>query len=214
MRIRLDRQKILRLLGGWPVQVPTEVGLLELEAEQEPWVPMRRIPMTAEIAATHDSIGMASHDLEVWTNGTYEAFLKPGEDGREGACHLSIKRMDRMATHNWRHLQQIKNEVMGELREAVELFPSEERIADTANQTHIWVMPTGVQLPFGFEHGFTFTDEQTDRFNANATPGYQEPQQPGLTTGDTMREAIAEGMASDPETKAQFERIIDHGPLA
>jgi hypothetical protein len=220
MRIRLDRQKLLRLLGGFPVQVPTEVGLLEFEAEQEPWQPLRRVPMTREIARVHDKIGMNSSNMEIWSNDTYEVFVKPADledDGtegdREGLVHLSVKRYDRMAVHNWRHLQQMKNEILGDMREAIELYPGEHRIADTANQTHPWVLPAGVAVPLGFDGGFTLTPEQTEMMNANpASKSYQEPQQPGLTTGDKMRQAIEDGLA-DPEDQARFEQIIRDGKL-
>lgn len=63
---------------------------------------------------------------------------------------LSIKRIDREAFHDWRELQQIKNAVVGAQREAVELYPADARLTDTANQYHLWVLPLGVWWPFGF----------------------------------------------------------------
>jgi hypothetical protein len=211
-RIKIDRQKLLRLLDGHPVQFATSVGLLELEHEQTRWRPMRRVAANSAIRQAHRVIGIDPDDLEVWTNGEYEAFLKPlprdGQPGsRDGMVHLSIKRMDRMPVHNWRHLQQIKNEVVGELREAVELYPSEHRIADTANQTHLWVFPEGEIVPVGFEAGFALTDEQVEQMNANSNKARQEPQQPGLTTGDGMRAHIAQG-ETDPDAQEIVHSIV------
>lgn len=77
------------------------------------------------------------------------------EDGRAGTAklvHLSIKRLDQKPARDWRDLQRIKNELLGPGCEAVELFPSEERLVDLANQTHLWGFddPT-FRFPFGFK---------------------------------------------------------------
>ena len=68
--------------------------------------------------------------------------------------HLSIKRIDGRPLRSWKHLQQIKNELIGAENEGVELFPSEQRLVDTANQYHLWVAadPT-YRFPFGFDDG-------------------------------------------------------------
>lgn len=63
---------------------------------------------------------------------------------------LSIKRIDREAFHDWRELQSIKNAICGPDAEAVELYPAESRLVDTANQYHLWVLPEGRVWPFGF----------------------------------------------------------------
>ena len=67
---------------------------------------------------------------------------------------LSIKRIDKESIHDWRELQQIKNEIVGEKNEAIEIYPSEDRIVDTANQYHLWVFkdPT-IKVPVGFFDG-------------------------------------------------------------
>ena len=44
---------------------------------------------------------------------------------------------------HWAHLQQIKNEIVGPDREAVMIFPSEDRLVDTANEYWLYVYPTG-----------------------------------------------------------------------
>lgn len=70
-----------------------------------------------------------------------------------GLTHLSIRRTDRGAAKDWRHFQQIKNQLCGPEREAVELYPAESRLIDTANQFHLWVFREGVKLPFGYNQG-------------------------------------------------------------
>jgi len=64
--------------------------------------------------------------------------------------HLSIKRIDKAPIHDWRDLQEIKNELVGPEREAIELYPAEKRRVDTANQYHLWVMPEGQYVPCGW----------------------------------------------------------------
>lgn len=64
---------------------------------------------------------------------------------------LSIRRNDRKHMQDWRHLQRIKNELCGEEREAVQIYPAESRLLDESNQMHLWVYPEGFVLPFGYQ---------------------------------------------------------------
>ena len=68
--------------------------------------------------------------------------------GKTDFIYLSIRHIDRKAIRDWRHFQRIKNELAGENREALEIFPPEEFLVDTANQYHLWVMPEGQTTPF------------------------------------------------------------------
>lgn len=138
-------------------------------------------------------LGLAQDD-EIWTNDHYQVtvrYLIPTEEGlpkgRDGMVHLSIHKLDRRRIRDWRDLQQIKNEVMGDEREAVELFPKESRLVDTANEYHLWVMPLGAVLPFGFDEGMVSSDEQVERYNESRRDGTHQGRQqawrPGYTTG-------------------------------
>lgn len=184
--VKLARQQILRMLDGQRVQVPTSVGLLEMEAKADDhWQPLKKLPVPKGIWHAHEVAGMEP-PAELWANDIYEVFHYASG---EGGAHLSIKRYDRAAIRNWRHFQQIKNEVLGEFIEAVEIFPSEHRIADNANQYHLWAMPEGVILPLGFSAGFvTIKDEDVEEWNNAGGNGRQEPMQPGLTVGEKMQE--------------------------
>jgi hypothetical protein len=187
--VKIARGQILRLLDGQRVQVPTSVGLLEVEAKSDNhWQPLKRLPPSTvdQMRANHERLGMRELPDAIWSNDIYEVIVYWNE---EGGAHLSIKRYDRAAVRNWRHLQQIKNEVCGEFREALELFPSEHRIADNANQMHLWVMPEGMLIPVGFDSGFvTIRDEDVEAYNAAGGRGRQEPMQPGLTIGQKMQD--------------------------
>lgn len=86
---------------------------------------------------------------ETWVNNLYVVTVdRSGEVG-----HISIRRQDRGAARDWRHFQQIKNELFGAESEAVELYPAESRVVDTANQFHLWVLPPGTVMPCGFKRG-------------------------------------------------------------
>lgn len=66
---------------------------------------------------------------------------------------LSIKRIDREVIHDWRELQEIKNLIVGPEHEAVELYPAESRLVDTANQYHLYVLSDPkVRFPFGYAY--------------------------------------------------------------
>jgi len=67
--------------------------------------------------------------------------------------HLNIRRRDGgPILRDWRHFQQIKNELIGPECEAVELYPAESRLVDTSNKFHLWgVLDPTFRFPLGFE---------------------------------------------------------------
>ena len=87
----------------------------------------------------------------MWANDRYRCAVEYGDGGRAGLVHLSIHSHSRRTAHPWRHFQQIKNDVMGDEREAVEIYPRESRLYDTANEYHLWVLAEGDQMPFGYQ---------------------------------------------------------------
>ncbi len=89
---------------------------------------------------------------EVWINSLYQVNKRNIPAGLfPELVWLSIKRRDKSPIHDWRHLQEIKNELVGPENEAFELYPAESRKVDTANQYHLWVFASpDVRLPVGF----------------------------------------------------------------
>lgn len=87
-------------------------------------------------------------------NSRYAVLVRRVEFGGEwpAMLHLSIRRHDRQAIHDWRDLQRIKNEIVGPEHEGVELYPAEGRLMDAANQYHLFVLedPT-IRFPFGYQ---------------------------------------------------------------
>lgn len=127
---------------------------------------------------------------EVWANDRYQVIVRYVESadedepvGPEGLVWLSIHSHDRGPMRNWRHLQQMKNEVCGDERWAVEVFPPEEFLADSANEYHLYVLPEGSDIPFAFHEPLVSNDEQVEAYNAADHKGRQEPWEEGLTTG-------------------------------
>lgn len=98
---------------------------------------------------------------QVWLNNRYQVIARSFLLG-DGVTmtHLSIKRRDKASIKDWRDLQRIKNEILGTDVEAVELYPNEDRLVDTANQYHLWALPAGYTFPFGF--GERLVTEITD----------------------------------------------------
>lgn len=104
----------------------------------------------AEMALAEDS---AKRD-SAWMNSSY-VVVKYKPETMEGCphpvTHLSIRSIDRSARHDWRDFQAIKDQLMGEDAEAVELYPARARLLDAANQFHLWCLPPGCRFPVGFQ---------------------------------------------------------------
>jgi len=97
------------------------------------------------------------HDNEtVFINDIYQVNVRFLSDE---FIHLSIKRRDRQTIHDWRDLQEIKNQILGPECEAIEIYPAESRLVDMANQYHLWGSKNPkYRLPFGFNDGRLVSD--------------------------------------------------------
>ena len=87
------------------------------------------------------------------SNGLYvvHVTVRDPDVGMKGDVYLTIRDRNRTTRHDWRDFQRIKNEICGPEREAIELYPAESRLTDTANQYHLWVAPEGEHMPWGWE---------------------------------------------------------------
>lgn len=73
----------------------------------------------------------------MFRNDLYQVQVRQLDGG--GLFHLNIRRLDGAPIiRDWRHFQQIKNEILGPECEAVELYPAESRKVDTSNKYHLW----------------------------------------------------------------------------
>jgi hypothetical protein len=99
-------------------------------------------------------------ETSVYLSDTYQVNVREVNVPAFGLfmTHVSIKRRDKQAFHDWREMQQIKNAICGPEREAVELYPAESRLVDTSNQYHLWVLPEGTTFPFGYRERLICTE--------------------------------------------------------
>lgn len=123
-----------------------------------PWTPFARATYPEEViakarAAFGDDVSRALEQAEVWRNSRFQVAVRRGApNGFDVAMTwLSIKTLHPPHhRHDWRELQRVKNELCGPDCEALELYPDESRLHDTADQFHLWVFPAGVLIPIGF----------------------------------------------------------------
>ncbi|MCK9543748.1 MAG: hypothetical protein M0R03_17145 [Novosphingobium sp.] len=103
----------------------------------------------------------------VYKNDTYQVLVRKAErvsDSFPELLWLSIKRIDKEPIHDWRDLQEIKNKIVGKDHEGVELYPSESRKVDTANQYHMFVLASdAISWPFGFFDGRKVSSETPEK---------------------------------------------------
>ena len=146
--------------------------------EEETWLPFERADVDpeaygeqrmreisqllgVEMEEVRKQIGLLA-ECDHWKNNLYQvAIWKISTDTGVGPdmWHLSIKRTDQKALRDWRHLQRIKNELVGPECEGVELYPAESRVVDTANQFHLWVVnDPEFRFPIGFQLGAKIGD--------------------------------------------------------
>ena len=107
---------------------------------------------------------------EVWVNSHYQIHVYRGADADElvhvpdlqGRCTwLSIKRRDKKPVNSWQDFQTIKNVLVGEGCDAMQIYPAEERLINTANQYHLICLPEDTALPFGWKRRLVVTDSGT-----------------------------------------------------
>ena len=112
------------------------------------WYRDQRLADTTEmVRAQHpdvtDAQVAALMPAETWGNDRYTVNVHYLDGDRDGFVEVGVHNHNRTPHVPWRHLQQIKNEVLGPDREAVQLFPAEDRLVDTANEYWIYVYPVG-----------------------------------------------------------------------
>jgi hypothetical protein len=100
--------------------------------------------------------GTLADPWQEWENllyyGTIRRYSKGFGIGGGPWAQIGISARDETARHDWRHLQQIKNALVGPDWEAVELYPAEARLVDPSNRFYLFCAPRGV-FTFGFDSG-------------------------------------------------------------
>ena len=128
-----------------------------------PWQPLRRAPAEAfeaiarRMSQRGKDIGLSyeGHDA-YYDNDRYAVYVTFWRDTEgnvlDAVKEISFKRHDRQWPNDWRDAMRIKNEVAGPDVEAVELYPAQSRVVDTANQRFLWCYPPGARPTWDGEH--------------------------------------------------------------
>lgn len=82
---------------------------------------------------------------EAYTNYLYAALVRHLEGGR---IHLAIRTPSNLEPP-WRDMQRIKNELFGEDRFAIQIYPAQSHLIDDADMYHLWIMEEGYHPGFG-----------------------------------------------------------------
>ena len=72
---------------------------------------------------------------------------------------------------SWNVKQEIKNELWGKDRVAIEVFPQEANLIDVQDCYHLWIMPKGFKMPFGI-HPFKDVQCKVIPRGVPKNPGY------------------------------------------
>jgi len=101
----------------------------------------------------------------IWVNEIYQVATRTFEHPNLGPCmQINIRRRDgKVIFRDWRHFQEIKNQLAGPEYEGIEIYPAESRKVDTSNKYHIWViLNTEMRIPFGFQDRLLMDKTDTD----------------------------------------------------
>jgi hypothetical protein len=141
-------------MGSNQLLLEEQVKLLQSALALAPHWPTWSKAVGASTGLSEDQLRNLYHDEflagDTWMNEIYVVIHTKLKGGIE---HLSIRRRDRKACRDWRHFQEMKNQLCGPEREAMEIYPAESRLIDTANQFHLWVLPEGSVIPTGYFMG-------------------------------------------------------------
>jgi len=156
-------------------------------AKKHPWKPLQRANLVRNLTeaditdamrhtgqdyeATRQALEEEVFGCEYWVNDLYQVAKRQlwGTDEATGErkpapmVHLNIRRRDgKVIFRDWRHFQWIKNQLVGDECEAVEMYPAESRLNDTCNKYHLfaWTDPT-YRLPFGMQERDVVEEDST-----------------------------------------------------
>jgi hypothetical protein len=167
-----------------------------------PWTPFVEIEPPFAADGTEPARGGPTRWM---ANSIYVVLVQVAQDVPPFGLvvQLSITTHDQQARHDWREMQRIKNELVGENVEAVELYPSENRMVDNANWYHLFCFPRlavgGGRFPFG-QHARFVSEGSVPGFNKTGEGFRQRAFRPEFRPPDLHRGE--EDLALGPEDKA------------
>jgi hypothetical protein len=102
-----------------------------------------------EIASYRERFPIAETCSNVWKCRRFTVLEYVVSSAWGTMTHLHVRVANRGRAPTWIELQRVKNELVGESRVAVEVFPAETQLVDQADAYHVWVLPDDFELPFG-----------------------------------------------------------------
>ena len=63
--------------------------------------------------------------------------------------HITIQNISGHGDVSWAVKQEIKDELFGANRAAIEVFPSKKNLIDVCDVYHLWLLPKDFKIPFG-----------------------------------------------------------------
>lgn len=108
--------------------------------------------------------------------------------------HVTIHRMAHGGDIPWSVKQEIKDELFGFNRTAIEVYPTKKNLVDVCDVYHLWVLPKDFTLPFGIhptrdpqgkpvERGYDFDTEKLTEWT-------NSPERAALMEGNNAFENI------------------------
>jgi len=110
-----------------------------------------QVPIPTHLLASFPACG---HCESFWVNRSHSVQVYHVASDWGDLLHLMVRRHDELPIRSWAEMQSIKNEIVGAERTAVEVFPAESQLVDSANMYHLWVLPGGFDLPFSLRGHF------------------------------------------------------------
>jgi len=142
--------KMQKLQRAYPEKDPQKLAEI-MEDMQKAFPDVPRAELQKRVQQTLEDV--------MFLNDVYQVNVRRMDKSYHGSpvIWLSIKRRDKQPCHDWRDFQEIKNQIVGPECEGIELYPAESRVADTANQYHLWVIADPkFRWPLGFPKGLRY----------------------------------------------------------
>lgn len=112
------------------------------------WGSWERIPMPTGIPG---ATGWCLAIRAAYRNKVFSVLWRPCDTPQGIVTHLAISSLSHRRP-TWPEAQRIKNELIGEDRIAVEVYPRQVDVVDGADMYHLWALPPDHTLAFGL-HG-------------------------------------------------------------
>lgn len=119
-----------------------------------------------------------------WVDGTYCVCSRIIRTQFGNVEHVTITRgggtCDGSGEVTWAEKMRIKNELFGENRFAIEVFPKQKNLVDVCDVYHLWVFDKKVNMPFGIgkkemvhaiNRGYNITPAELETLNSAINKG-------------------------------------------